>query len=270
MKLYKPVRTKTLMTTISVVIAAKNEADKIRTCLDHVTFADEIIIIDNGSADNTVKICRQYTDKIYSYKKPALIPFLHNLGIQKATKEWTLILDADVIVPKEAGEEILKRIQNPTYVGYYLPHRMVAFGKVMKYALFCNILKLFRNGYGTFDCSNAHCTLKIKGKIGKIKTSLLHYAHPNIETFIRKMNLYTSQDAQKINETGKGGLLNKRLQTVTVYDVLFEPFLYALYLYTVKKYYKDGIYGLILSILNGYYLFVERAKVVELQNRKQP
>jgi len=256
------------MNTVSAVISVKNEAHQIRDCLEHIKWADEIIIIDNESTDDTVKICKEYTQKIYSYNKSALIPHLQNLGIQKATKEWILILDADVIVPEKAKQEILLKIQNPKCVGYYLPHRMVAFGKEMKYALFCNILKLFRNGQGYFDANSAHCTLKIKGKIGRLKNHFLHYAHLNIETFVRKMNLYTSQDAKKIAENGKGGLLNKKIRKIGLYNLLIEPVLYGNYLYFNKKYYKDGKYGLIISVLMGFYLFLERAKTLEEQNKK--
>ena len=256
------------MSTLSIVIAVKNEAHQIRNCLEHVKWADEIIIIDNGSTDDTVKICREYTKRIYSHNKPALIPYLQNIGINKATKDWIIILDADVIIPEKAKQEILTRIQNTEYVGYYLPHRMVAFGKEMNHALFCNILKLFKNGCGEFDCSSAHCTLRIKGKIGTLRNCLLHYAHPDIETFVKKMNLYTSQDAKKIVENKKGGLLNKRITKVGIYNLLIEPVLYANYLYFKKKYYKDGKYGLIISVLMAFYLFLERAKILEKKKKK--
>lgn len=255
------------MITLSAVIAVKNEAHQIRYCLEHIKWADEIIIIDNGSTDDTAKICKEYTKKVYSYNKPALIPYLQNIGIQKATKDWILILDADVIVPEKAKEEILQKIQHKEYAGYYLPHKMVAFGEEMKYALFCNILKLFRNGCGYFDAQSAHCTLRIKGKIGRLKNNLLHYAHPDIETFVRKMNLYTTQDAKKIIANGKGGLLNKKIKKIGLYLLLIEPFLYTNYLLFKKKYYKDGKHGLIISMLMGVYLFLERAKIVEEQRK---
>jgi len=256
------------MGSVSVVIAVKNEADKIQTCLEHVTWADEIIIVDNNSTDNTVEICRKYTKKIFHCGggKYNYIPFIQNFGIKKATKDWILVLDADVIVPENAKIEILARTQQSDCVGYYVPHRMVAFGKVLEYALFCNILKLFKRGMGEFDCSSAHCTLNLSGKIGTLQNYVLHYAHPSIETFIKKMNLYTSQDAKKVMETGKGGLLNKNLRTIKVYDLLIEPLLYGLYLYGIKKYYKDKLYGLIISVLMSFYLFLERAKVIELRN----
>ncbi len=260
----------TVMSTLSVVIAVKNEADKIQTCLEHATWADEIIIVDNNSTDNTVEICKKYTANIFHCDGGPhnYIPYIQNFGIKKATKEWVLVLDADVIVPEKAKNEILTKIQKSDCVGYYLPHQMVAFGKVLNYALFCNILKLFRRGAGEFDCSSAHCTLNIKGKIGTLHQNLLHYAHPDINTFVRKMNLYTTQDAKKIIEDGKGGLLNKDLKTVKAYALCIEPLAYAGYLYFIKKYYKDGLYGSIFSILMGFYLFLERAKVIELRNRK--
>lgn len=249
--------------TITALVALKNEEKNIGRCLESIKWVDEIIIVDNDSTDNTVKIAKKYTNKIFSYKKKALIPKIQQFGIEKATKDWILVLDADVVVTKEATKEIIKKIQEQRYKGYYVPHKMVAFGKPMKYALFCNILKLFRRGYGKFDAGSAHCKLKIKGRIGTLKHCLLHYAHPDIKTFLKKMNLYTSQDAEEIVKKGKGGLLNKKMKRIGVYNLMIEPFLYMNYLYFRKKYFKDGKFGLIISILMGFYLFIERVKVIE-------
>lgn len=254
---------------VSVVIAVKNEEANLKRCLEAVKWADEIVIVNNGSRDNTLKIAKKYTDKIYLFDKPALIPEIQQFGIDKAAQDWILVLDADVIVTKNAKKEILEKINDKRVDGYYLPHRVVAFGKPMRYALFCNILKLFRKDRGRFDCSSAHCILKIKGNTGVIKNHLLHYAHPDIETFVRKMNLYTSQDAKKIVATGRGGLLNKKIKRVGIYNLVIEPLFYMNYLYFIKRYYKDGRHGLLISLLMGYYLFLERAKVFEIKYNKQ-
>lgn len=257
------------MQTISAVIAVKNEAHQIRDCLEHIKWTDEIIIIDNGSTDDTVKICKEYTKKIYQCtgQKFNSIPKLQNYGADKATKDWIIILDADVIVTKKAKEEILIKIQNPKYAAYYLPHKTVAFGKKLKHALFCNILKLYKKNQARLEENSEHPLTKTKGKIGRIKNVLLHYAHPDIETFVRKVNLYTSRDAKKIIENGHGGLLNKKLKKINILDLVLRPLVYASYLYFIKKYYKDGIYGLIISMLMGQYLFLENAKIMELQKK---
>jgi len=258
------------MIGLSIVIPVKNEADKIELCLEHAKWAHEIIIIDNGSTDDTLKICRKYTKKIHQClgKESDCIPHLQNFGISKATKDWILVLDADVIVPEKAKKEILAKIENNKYVGYYVPHRTVAFNKKLKCALFCDILKLFRRGEARFDENSEHPTLKIRGRIGKLKSYVLHYAHPDIETFVKKTNLYTSRDAKKIVQFGKGGLLNKKIKMSTTYNLLIGPFLYANYLFWKKRYYKDGMHGLIISSLMGFYLFLERAKVWEEKFRK--
>ena len=141
-----------MMSTISAVIAVKNEADKIEKCLKHIQWADEIIIVDNGSSDGTVEICKKFTQKIYCHNAPALIPFLQNIGIRKATKEWIIIVDADVIVPESAKKEIIEKIGLPEYDGFYLKHVTYFLGKPLLSPYFGEheILKLFRNTKGYF------------------------------------------------------------------------------------------------------------------------
>lgn len=256
-----------LRQTISVVLAVKNEEKIIQECFAAIkSFADEIIIIDNGSTDNTVKICKKYTDKVYRHDKKELIPFLQNLGIQKATKDWVLILDADVIVPKEAREEIKEKIQYEKYDGYYLPHKTYIMGKFMQSPFWTfPILKLFRRWYGHFPGENAHEAITFHGKIGFIQNPLLHYSHPTLEMQIKKMNVYSSQDAQLLFEWKKGGILKRKIKMVTLYSLIIQPILYFLYLFLCRKGYKDGIHGVIVDWNMAFYVFLETVKVWELK-----
>ncbi|PIN86233.1 hypothetical protein COV19_05485 [Candidatus Woesearchaeota archaeon CG10_big_fil_rev_8_21_14_0_10_44_13] len=250
---------------LSVVIAVKNEEDNMGRCLDSVRWADEIIIINNGSTDKTAEICKRYTKNIYSYPKKALIPQIQNEGIKRATKEWVMILDADVVVPAAAKSEILDKITRGNNDGYYLYHKHYCFGKFLSHNNTNDIMKLFRRDKGRFECEAAHCHIKIEGRIGSINSPLLHYAHPDISTQVKKSNLYSSQDAEMIFRTGKGGLLNKRIRKINIYTLLIEPVMFTFYMYFFNRLYKEGLRGVILSILMGNYLFMERAKVLELQ-----
>jgi glycosyltransferase involved in cell wall biosynthesis len=261
---------KTKKQTISIVIAAKNEEKMISNCLDAVKqWANEIIIIDNGSSDKTVDICKKYTRKIYSYDQKVLIPLLQNIGIQKATKDWVLILDADVIVPKEAATEIKKKIQQEQYDGYYLPHKTYIMGKFMDSPFWTfDILKLFRREMGSFAGKNAHESLTFTGKVGKIENPLLHYSHPSLELEIKKINLYSSQDAQILARGELGGLLKRKIKRVGLSSLFMLPICYFFYLFIYRNGYRDGIHGFIVDMNMAFYIFLEGAKAWELELRK--
>ena len=255
--------------TISAVIAVKNEEAIIGKCLDAVKdWTDEIVIIDNGSNDNTKKICEKYTSKIYEHNMRELIPFLQNIGIQKATKDWVLILDADVIVPKAAAAEIVERINTELYDGYYLPHKSYIMGKFMESSFWTfQILKLFKRSAGYFPGKSAHESLAFTGKAGFIKEPLLHYSHPLLEMEVRKLNLYSSQDAEQLYTGQKGGLLKRKIKKVGIYSVLIQPMLYFIYLFFYRRGYKDKVHGFIVDCNMAFYVFLEAAKVLEAQQK---
>ncbi len=247
------------MTTISAVIAAKNEEDKIEKCLQHLNWVNEIIIIDNGSTDNTAKLCRKYTQKIYYHNKPALIPFLQNLGIQKASQEWVIIVDADVIVPTKAKEEILNKINSAKHDGYYLRHVTYFLGKQLSSPYFGehNILKLFKRTKGYFKCEHPHEPITFSGKnIGHINERLLHYAHPSISTFLRKLDKYSTEDAIK----------RARTENYNLFQIFIIPTAAVMYYFFARKGYLDRTRGLIYCCLLGFRLFLERAKIWEIRH----
>lgn len=254
---------------VSVVIAVKNEEANIKRCLESVRWADEIIIVDNGSTDNTVEIAKRYTDRIYSYNKNDLIPKIQQFGIDKAKEEWILVLDADVVVPEKTRDEILKRIKDPGYNMYYIDHLLYFLGKFTRSECWrFSAIKLFRKGHGFYEAKRPHCPLKVKGKAGKIKNPLLHYAFPAISDFLRKTDLYTSQDALLLAQGRKAGLLNKKIRAVNIYNLIIEPGFLFFYYFFGGRGFRDGCRGLILSLLYSYYLFIERAKVYEYKNKK--
>lgn len=256
--------------TLSVVLAVKNEEKIIKKCLDAVSWADEIIIIDNGSTDKTVEICKKYTKKIYSSPEKALIPVLQNKGIEKTTKDWILILDADVIVPKEAATEIQEKIQKQECDGYYLLHKTHIIGKFMESPFWTfPILKLFRRGTAYFEGKSAHESITFQGKAGFMQNPLLHYSHPTLDVQIKKTNLYTTQDAEIIYGKKRGGLLSRKIEKVTLPLLIIVPVLYFFYLFFYKKGYKDKIHGFIVDILLAFYVFIEAAKVWELQEKRR-
>lgn len=251
--------------TISAVVIAKNEEDKIEECLKRLNWCDEIIFVDDGSTDDTPLIAREYTRKIYCHKAQ-FIEDNKNYGFSLATQDWIFSIDADELVTEQCKQDILRNIQNCTYAAFYFNFKQFFFGKEFTSHLWTktSIIRLFRRGHGEYRDTGPHNTITVSGKIGRIHTPIYHHGYPDIETFVRKMNHYTSQDALLLHEGKRAGIRKKSLK-INAYTLFIEPALFLPYYFLVKQNYKDGIHGLILSILMSFYLFVERAKLWRLQ-----
>ena len=106
--------------SLTVVIITKNEQDKIARCLESVKWADEIIIVDDLSEDRTVEICQKYGAKVISHKSYGNFDQQRNIGIDNASSDWILQMDADEVVSEKLKEEIQKIVSNPTnkFVAY--------------------------------------------------------------------------------------------------------------------------------------------------------
>ena len=255
--------------TLSVVIAAKNESKNIRECLETVKWADEIIVIDMFSEDDTIEIAKEFNARVYQSDggPHKVMKYNLNYGFEKAEMDWILIIDADERMSEETKEEILEKIKRNDYDGYYFNMSQIFFGKFLTSNFWSKpkIIRLFKRGTGHYTCETEHETLKLEGKIGRIENPILHYGYPDIQTFVKKANLYTSNDAKIIFEHKKGGWLNKKIKKITLVHLIVEPILYFFFFFLFKKNYKDGMHGLLISILMAWYLFIERAKVWELE-----
>ncbi len=259
--------------TISAVIVAKNEEDKIKNCLESIKWVDEIIFIDNESTDKTAEIAKKYTSKFYIRNGGKYDASLHNknFGFTKASGEWILSVDADEVLTDSCKQEILRKIKENQYDSFYFNFKPFFFGKEFVGPLWTKtkIIRLFKKNKGVYSSLDSHTPLDVQGKIGRIHSPIYHYGYPDIETFIRKMNLYTTWSANLSNDGQKSGLLAKNIGRINFYYLFIEPALFLPHYFIFRKNYKDGIYGLVLSVLVTFYLFVERAKLWKLQNDKR-
>jgi glycosyltransferase involved in cell wall biosynthesis len=247
--------------TLSVVISAYNEEKKIDACLHSVLFADEIIVIDNTSTDNTIAVAKKYTQKLYKRKNYPMLNINKNFGFTKATCEWILCLDADERISDDLRKEIENTLKktDSTIKGYWIARKNIIFGKWIQNSIWWPDyqLRLFRKGAGKFPEKHVHEMLHIDGVTEKLQFPMEHENYDTVSQYIYKLDrIYTENEASQIIASGK---------KVTWIDAIRFPVNDFLKTFFAQKGYKDGLHGLQLSILQAFYASIVFAKVWEKQ-----
>lgn len=245
---------------VSVVVSAFNEEKKLGECLASVKdVAEEIIVIDNSSTDSTVEVAKKYTDKIFKRENYSMLNINKNFGFSKAKGKWILNLDADERLTRELVEEIKSLPQDSKVDGYLIPRKNILFGKWMQHSIWWPDyqLRLFKNGHGKFAEKHVHEYIEVDGLREKLEGPIKHLNYESVSQYIYKLEkIYTENEVENIVSSGK------RLQW---YDALRLPAGDFLKTYFMQKGYKDGLHGLVLSLLQAFYMEVVFAKVWEKQ-----
>lgn len=196
--------------SLSVVIITKNEENNIRECLQSVAWVDEIIVVDSGSEDNTIAICKDYTDKISINDDWQGFGHQKNMALQQATKEWVLSLDADERITPVLRTEIESVINNSAYSAFAIPRQAYFLGQAMKHGGWWPdyVVRLFRRNTGVFSEDIVHERILVNEPVRKLSTPMLHYSYTSLDQLMAKMNQYSSAGANKAYRQGKkSGLL---------------------------------------------------------------
>lgn len=245
---------------VSVVVSAYNEEKKLEDCLKSVKgVADEIIVIDNTSSDKTNQIAKKYTDKVFVRENNLMLNINKNFGFTKATGEWILNLDADERVTPELEREIESLKDDAAANGFLIPRKNILFGKWIRHSIWWPDyqLRLFRKGKGRFEEKHVHELLKLDGEPEKLESPIEHLNYQTISQYLYKLeHIYTESEVENIIKK------NKKL---TWKDAIGMPAKDFMKTYFFQKGYLDGLHGLVLSLLQSFYMVVVFAKVWERQ-----
>ena len=243
---------------ISVIIITKNEENNIEDCLKSVQWADEIIIVDSESNDTTVEIAGKYTQKIYTRKWEGYSK-QKQYALSLASNEWVLSVDADERITVELKDEIQSGL-NENYDGFRISRRNYFLGKHITGCGWDNDyqLRLFKRSKTTVTDRYVHESFEVKGKIGQLDNRIDHYSYRTLKDAIAKMNNYSTLEARQKYK-------NKKVIPI---DFLTHPASAFLQYFVVRKGYRDGKYGLMVSLLHAMTNMQIYMKIWELRKRE--
>lgn len=246
-----------MATGISVVILTHNNEGTIADCIRSVVWCDSIII-DDYSTDRTLEKVDKHNVAIYKRSLQNDFSEQRNFALSKVTTEWALFIDADEIVNEKLAKEIQKTIKDTACNGFLVPRTTFWNGKRMRFGEFFNfsLLRLARKNSGRWE-GNVHEVWKVKGKVGVLSSPIIHLQDGEIQSELRKINLYSSIRAKE--------LFTKR-ELGSYFAILFMPIGKLLMNYIFKLGVLDGIPGLINAISMSFYTFLVRAKLWLLWN----
>jgi glycosyltransferase involved in cell wall biosynthesis len=243
---------------VSVVIIAKNEEKRLEDCLKSVSWAKEIVVLDDMSTDRTVEIARRYTDKVF--QRAMDIEGRHrNYAYEQGTQPWVLSLDADERVTPELAAEITKAVtdESATHVCYSIPIKTFIGDYWIQGAGYYPAAKtrLFRKGKFRYEEARVHPRAIYEGTCGHLKGDILHYSCQNLEQWIGKFNRETTLEADKWLSDGR------RVKLPNILRKTVDRFLKN---YFGKKGYKYGFMGFLMSAFHGLYQLFSYAKYHEM------
>jgi glycosyltransferase involved in cell wall biosynthesis len=237
--------------TISIIIAAKNEAHNIRDCVLSAQFADEVLVLDSGSSDDTVAIAQSCGAKVHKTDWPGY-GAQQQRGIGLAQSEWVLSLDADERITPALRQEILSAIAQARAIGYRLPRSSSFCGQFMKAGGWRPdyTLRLVRRDKAGFTQHFLHAHMTVDGTRADLKHPLIHYSYQNLDDVLEKLNRYSRGAAIDAAAQGKQSGLAK---------ALFKGWWAFFRTYVLKAGFIDGKMGLVLALFNGqttYYKYL--------------
>lgn len=256
------------MATLSVVLATFNEEKNLSECLQSVKdLADEIVVVDGGSTDQTVAIAKDFKAKVIETTNPAIFHINKQKAIDGATKDWIFQLDADERVTPELKKEIksvIEQFSNEAINGFWIPRKNFFLGRFLKkggqYPDYT--LRLYKRGKGRLPQRSVHEQAEVQGEAGYLKNPLIHMADPQFSRYLSRFDRYTNLIAKEHADQKLG--VNP---WVVGNHVLILPLWWFFLSYIRHKGFVDSWQGFVFSFFSAlrfpvsYVKYIKRKKI---------
>lgn len=243
---------------LSVVVLTKNEEDRIKACLESVKWADEIIVVDNGSQDNTLQVAKEYTDKIFKVNLHDFAAW-RNFAVEKTSGDWMLFIDPDERVLLPLKKEIEALISFSDFSAYAISRKNIIFGTEVKYRPFWPdwVIRLLKKSDFDSWLGKVHEYPKFRGELGYSKNSLLHLTHRDVDQIILKSLEWSKIDAGLRLEANHPKMTGWRFLRIFISEVFNQGIL--------RRGFFNGTIGIMDSILQAFSMYITYVRLWQLQ-----
>ena len=246
------------MEKISVYVLTFNNERTIERCLKSLRWADEVVIVDSYSTDDTLEICRRFTDKVYQRQWTN-----HQEQYQHAadltTNRWVMFVDADEEIPPALAREVREELgrNNVEWDGYIAHRRTYYLRRWIKYGGWYPDyeIRLYDRNKGQWE-GGLHAKVTVDGRLKTLKNRYHHYTYRDISDQIQTIDRYSQIASEDMMQGGKRFSL--------VHMLLNPPFRFIKE-YIFKRGFLDGIPGLVIIVSTMFYVFIKHAKLWERQ-----
>lgn len=248
--------------SVTAVIIAKNEETNIKECVTSVQFADEIIVIDDLSADATPAIASEMGAKVFKRAMNGDYAGQYNYAFSLVTSDWILVIDADERITSKLKDEIIEVTRLKNHVGYEITNTNFIVGQEIRHGDWNGKpqLRLFPRGTVYLE-GLVHSKYVHKLPLKRLKHNCLHYPFPTWEKYFNKFNRYTELSAQEYLRKGK--------KAHFFGDILVRPIVAFIKMYILKSGWRDGKIGFMLALYHYFYTMTKYVKLYYLQKGAQ-
>jgi glycosyltransferase involved in cell wall biosynthesis len=246
------------MKKLSVIILAKNVAEEIVPAIKTSQFASEIVVVDSGSTDNTVAVCRKRGVRIVHSTGDSFSKW-RNDGAKEAQGEWLLYLDSDERIPVKLAKEILSVIEEPHFNAYTISRYEIFLGKHLDHWGDPRVLRLMKKSALKRWEGKLHEQPKIEGPIGSLRHQMVHLSHKNIDEKVPNTLNWSRFEAQMLLDANHPPMKGWRFVRIMLTEFWYRAVRQGLW--------KDGTEGWIEIIYQMFSKFLTYERLWEAQRK---
>jgi len=247
---------------LSIIVITRNNQAVLEGCLKSAKQAAEIIVVDDQSTDDTPKIAKSYTSKVFTHPLSTFAK-QRAWGAKQTSGDWIMFLDADERLSSSLFQEIKTTLKNTPHSAFRLKRRNYFFGRLFKHSGYWPDwqTRLFKKSAFKGITGASHEHYRFQGSLGSLKQPLIHFADRRIETGLRKSILWTKPEAKALYKTGHPPITCLRLLKVMIWEFCYR--------YCKKQGWRDGYIGFVEAITQAINKFFIYQQVWELQQQKK-